>query len=174
MTLILYRNYFYPSHVTAAEGHVVVLATVSAIGYACAAFITPPATRRLSKQAWIALMLVAAAVVTAVLGETFNQFAYLAVGFLVYLARQGVAICATTILQEEVEDEYRGRVFAFYDMMSNATYVAGAALFAAFMPADGKSPAIVAFVAVGFAAVAVVYWLSAGRSPSRPAQASSS
>jgi MFS family permease len=174
MTLILYRNYFYPSHVTGAEGHVVVLATVSAIGYACAAFITPPATRRLSKEAWIALMLVASAVVVAVLGESFNQFAFLAIGFFVYLARQGVAICATTVLQEEVDDEYRGRVFAFYDMMSNATYVAGAALFAAFMPADGKSSVIVAIIAVGFALVAAAYWVAAGRSPSRAAQASSS
>ena len=55
-----------------------------------------------------------------------------------------MAICATTILQEEVDDAYRGRVFAFYDMMFNVTYAAGAALSAAFMPANGHSPAIVA------------------------------
>jgi len=165
MAIILYRNYFYPSHVTVAEGHVVVLAIVSAIGYACAALVTPSATRRLSKQAWITLMLVAGAVVAAVLGETFNQFAYLAIGFLIYLCRQGVAICSTTILQEEIEDVYRGRVFAFYDMMFNATYVVGAALFAAFMPDNGKSPAIMATLALGFAVVAAAYWLSASRSP---------
>ena len=81
---------------------------------------------------------------TAALGETFIQIAYLAIGFCLYLTRQGVAICATTILQEEVDDAYRGRVFAFYDMMFNVTYVAGAALSAAFMPANGHSPVIVA------------------------------
>jgi MFS family permease len=174
MAIILYRNYFYPSHATTAASHVAVLAVASAVGYACAAVVTPPATRRMSKQAWIALMLVGAAVVAGLLGETFLQPAYLAIGFFLYLARQGVAICATTIIQEEVEDIYRGRVFSFYDMMSNATYVAGAALFAAFMPANGKSPAIVAVVAVGFALVGVAYWLSAGRSPSASAQRSSS
>jgi MFS family permease len=178
MTILLYRNYFYPSHVTVAEGHVVVLAVVSAVGYGGAALITPPATRRLSKQAWIAVMLAAAAVVSGVLGEMFSQVAYLAIGFSMYLTRQSVAICATTILQEEVEDAYRGRVFAFYDMMYNATYVAGAALFAAFMPSDGRSPVIVAVVAFAFALVAVGYWLSAGpatgRSPSADAQLSSS
>jgi hypothetical protein len=53
--------------------------------------------------------------------------------------------------------------------------VAGAALFAAFMPANGKSPAIVAIAAVGFALVAAAYWLSAGGpSPSASAQRSSS
>jgi MFS-type transporter involved in bile tolerance (Atg22 family) len=86
-----------------------------------------------------------------------------------------MAISATTIIQEEVEDSYRGRVFSFYDMMGNVTYVAGAALFAAFMPANGKSPAIVAIAAVGFALVAAAYWLSAGGpSPSASAQRSSS
>ncbi len=179
MSILLYRNYFYPGHVTVAESHVGVLAVVSAVGYACAALITPPATRRLSKETWITLLLVTAAVVAGVLGETFNQIAYLGVGFLMYLTRQGVAISATTILQEGVEDAYRGRVFAFYDMMYNATYVAGAALFAAFMPANGKSPVIVAVVAVGFLVTAAAYWLfsggsSGGRSPSADAQRSSS
>jgi hypothetical protein len=163
--------------VTVAESHVGVLAGVSAVGYACAALITPPVTRRISKEAWIALLLVGAAVVTGLVGETFNQYAYLAIGFLMYLSRQAAAISVTTILQEEVEDTYRGRVFAFYDMMYNATYVAGAALFAALMPANGKSPVIVAVIAVGFLVVATAYWLSvrgSTGSPSAAAQRSSS
>jgi MFS family permease len=181
MAIILYRNYFYPSHATTASSHVAVLAAVSAVGYACAALVTPPATRHVSKEAWITLLVLLAAVAVGLLGETFDQVAYLAIGFFLYLTRQGMAISATTILQEDVEDGYRGRVFAFYDLMSNATYVAGAALFAAFMPDNGKSPAIVAVVAVGFALVAVAYWLSSGgsrssggRSPSASAQRSSS
>jgi len=175
LAIILYRNYFYPSHATTAASHVAVLAAASAVGYACAALVTPPATKRVSKQAWIALMLLLSAVVTGLLGETFNQVAYLAIGFFLYLARQAMAISATTIIQEDVEDTYRGRVFSFYDMMGNVTYVAGAAVFAAFMPANGKSPPIVAIAAVGFALVAAAYWLSAGgSSPSASAQRSSS
>jgi sugar phosphate permease len=146
-----------------AEGHLGGLVIASGIGYACAAFITPPVTRRLSKPAWITVLLLASAVVTVALGETFNELAYLAIGFGLYLTRQGVAICSVTILQEEVADEYRGRVFAFYDMMSNATYVAGAALSAAFMPANGHSPAIVGVVAAGYAVLAGGYWLARPR-----------
>src|ERR1700689_1633466 len=138
--VLLYRGSLYRASVGAAEGHVGGLVIASGIGYACAAFITPPVPRRLSKPAWITVLLAASAVVTAVLGETFVQAAYLAIGFCLYLTRQGVAICATTILQEEVGDAYRGRVFAFYDMMFNVTYVIGAALSAAFMPAIGHSP----------------------------------
>jgi hypothetical protein len=57
-------------------------------------------------------------------------------------------------------------VFAFYDMMFNAAYVAGAALSATVMPASGHSPLLVGLVAAGFAVVAAAYWLIAGRSQS--------
>jgi MFS family permease len=163
MSVLLYRNYFYRSSVSVAEGHFGLLVVLAGIGYACAALVTPPATRRLSKPAWITLLLLASAVVTLTLGETFLQVAYLGIGFCLYLTRQGVAICAVTILQEDVDDAYRGRVFAFYDMMFNAAYVAGAALSVVVMPEDGHSPFLVALVAAGFAVVAAAYWLAAGR-----------
>ena len=118
------------------------------------------------------------------LGETFHQIAYLALGFCLYLASQGVAICVTTILQEEVDDAYRGRLFAFYDVMFNVALAAGALVSAAFLPLNGKSPAVIGAVAAGYAVVAAGYWLlsrqpsSGGEppapSPSASAQASSS
>jgi hypothetical protein len=171
MSVLLYRNYFYRGSVSVAEGHFGLLVGLAGVGYACAALATPPATRRLSKPAWITLMLAASAVVTFALGETFLQVAFLAIGFCLYLTRQSVAICAVTILQEEVADAYRGRVFAFYDMMFNAAYVAGAALSVLVMPASGHSPLLVGLVAAGFAVVAAVYRLSAGRAQAPPGSA---
>jgi MFS family permease len=167
MAILLYRNYFYPSSASVAEGHFGTLVVIAGIGYFCAALVTPAVTRRLSKPAWITVLLAASAVVTVALGETFVQLAYLAIGFCLYLTRQGVAICATTILQEEVDDAYRGRAFAFYDMMFNVTYAIGAVIFAAFMPSDGRSPVIVGVVAAGYAIFAAAYWLSVrgGSSP---------
>jgi MFS family permease len=163
MSVLLYRNYFYPSSVKVAEGHFGVLVGLAGVGYACAALATPPATRRLAKPAWITLMLAASAAVTLALGETFLQVAFLAIGFCLYLTRQSVAICAVTILQEGADDAYRGRVFAFYDMMFNAAYVAGAALSVFVMPASGHSPLLIGLVAAGFAVAAAAYWLAAGR-----------
>ena len=167
MAILLYRNYFYRSSVSVAEGHFVTLVAIAGIGYFCAALLTPHVTRRLSKPAWITVLLAASAVMTVALGETFVQLAYLAIGFCLYLTRQGVAISATTILQEEVDDAYRGRAFAFYDMMFNVTYAIGAVIFAAFMPSDGHSPVIVGVVAAGYAILAAAYWLSVrgGSSP---------
>ena len=181
--VLLYRNYFYPSSAPVAEGHIVVLATVSAIGYGCAALVVPPATRRLPKPAVITLLLAVSGVATAVLGPTFNQVAYLAFGFTLYLCLQGVAICVTTVLQEEVDDGYRGRLFAFYDVMFNVSLAAGALLSTPFMPLNGKSPAIIVVVAAGYVVAAAGYWLLSRQSPpdapgtsrpSAPAQSSSS
>jgi MFS family permease len=187
MSILLYRNYFYPHNSNVSLGHYSVLVTVTAVGYGCAALVTPVVTRRLSKPGWIAVLLAGSAVVAAALGETFLQAAWLAVGWCLGLAGQGVAICATTILQEEVDDHYRGRVFSFYDMMFNVTFVAGAAISAAFMPSTGKSAVIIGLVAVGFALASGGYWLLTRQlptggppdapgpaSPSRPAQSSSS
>jgi MFS family permease len=166
MSILLYRNYFYRSaSANTALSHFTVLVIVSAVGYACAALITPQVTKRMSKPAWIALLLASAGVVVGPLGETFSQAAFLVIGFWLNLAGQGVAICATTILQEQVDDSYRGRVFAFYDMTFNITFVAGAALSAVFMPASGHSRVIVGLVAVGFVVAAAGYWLSSREGP---------
>jgi MFS family permease len=184
MSILLYRNYFYPSSAPVAEGHYLVLASISGIGYFCAALVVPPAVRRLSKPTLITLLLAVCAVATAVFGETFVQVAFLAFGFFLYLTSQGVAICATTILQEEVADAYRGRMFAFYDVMFNVTIAAGALISVGFMPRTGRSPVLMGVVAAAYAAVAAGYWLltrqpSAGGEPgtscpSAAAQSSSS
>ena len=188
MSILLYRNYFYPSSAPVAEGHYLLLASVSGIGYFCAALVVPVATRRLAKPAVITLMLIVCAVATAALGETFDQIAFLAFGFFLYLTSQGVAICATTILQEDVDDAYRGRMFAFYDVMFNVSIAAGALIRVAFLPRTGKSPVVMGVVAAAYVVVAAAYWflsrqpspgVSAGgepgtSSPSSAAQASSS
>jgi predicted MFS family arabinose efflux permease len=163
-----------------------VLATVSAIGYGCAALVVPPATRWLDKRTVITLLLTASALVVAVLGESFDEIAYLAFGFFIYLTLQGVAICVVTVLQEEVDDAYRGRLFAFYDVIFNVSLAAGALLSAVFLPLNGRSPMVVGAVAAGYLLAAAGYWVfsrqsspvsSGGSGTSRPtssAQRSSS
>ena len=184
MSILLYRNYFYPHSAPVAEAHYILLASVSGVGYFCAALVVPPAARRLSKPTLITLLLALCAVTTAGFGETFDQVAFLGFGFFLYLTSQGVAICATTILQEDVADAYRGRMFAFYDVMFNVTIAAGALISITFMPRTGRSPVVMGAVAAAYAVIAAGYWLlarqpSAGgesgtSSPSAAAQSSSS
>ena len=169
MSILLYRNYFYHSTVKSAEGHYAGLVAAAALGYGAAALVAPRINRRLSRAACIALMLGLSTVLIAALAPTFSQVAYLILGFFLGLSAQSVAICASTILQERLPDEYRGRAFSFYDMMFNLTYVVGAVISAQFMPVNGKSYALVAAVAAGYAIVTVTYSLairhSAGARP---------
>jgi MFS family permease len=159
MSILLYRNYFYRTEsANKALSHYAVLTALVAIGYGAAAFVTPIATRRIGKQTWISVLLLFAAVTTGLLGPPFSQAGFLILGFCLGLAGQGIAICATTILQEDVGDDYRGRAFSFYDMAFNVLFVIGAAISAVFMPVTGKSAGLIAAVAVGYALAAAGHW----------------
>src|SRR5580704_13146165 len=160
MSILLYRNFFYHgAKASTAETHYGYLAAAGAVGYFLAALLTPPVTRRLSKPAIIALTLAASAVLIGTLGQTFDQIAYIFMAFCLGLAGQATAICATTVLQEQLPDDYRGRAFSYYDMMFNITFAAGVLICLPFMPANGKSAGLMAFVAIGYAVTAGGYWV---------------
>ena len=166
MSILLYRNYFYRAEsANKALSHYAVLSALVGIGYGASAFVTPIVTRRISKQMWITGLLALGAVVTGVLGTSYTQAGFLIIGFFLGLAGQGIAICATTILQEDVGDDYRGRAFAFYDMAFNVLFVIGAAVSAVFMPLSGKSVGLIAAVAIGYALAAVGNWALSLRQP---------
>ncbi|MDX6742728.1 MFS transporter [Actinocorallia sp. A-T 12471] len=152
MTLLLYRHHF-PS----GFGGVAVITTVSGGGYLVGALITPSAARRFGKDAWIAAMLLAAGASLLVLAVPLREPLYVAGGFALGVAAQGVKVCVDTILQESVADEFRGRVFAAYDMLFNATFVAAACVGAFTLPADGRSLPVLAGVIAAYAAAAVAY-----------------
>jgi MFS family permease len=163
-SILLFRNYFYRgATASTAEAHYGYLVAIVAVGYFCAALVTPQVTRRLTKPALITVLLLVCAVVIGGLGGTFSQPAFLVMGFFLGLAGQGVAICATTVLQEELPDEYRGRAFSLYDMMFNITFAAGALISVPFMPLSGKSEALLVVIAIGYAVVAAGYWTASRR-----------
>jgi MFS family permease len=168
MSILLWRNYFYAGEsANKALSHYAVLTLIVAVGYGTAAFVTPVATRWLTKRAWIAALLVTSAIAVAALGPPYTQATFMIVGFFLGLAGQGVAICTTTILQEQVSDDYRGRAFSFYDMFFNALFVGGAAISVAVMPATGRTVALMVAIAVGYALTAGGYWaLSRGTADS--------
>jgi hypothetical protein len=178
MTILLYRNYFYPpSSSTIALRHLTLVVITSALGYFAAALLTPWATARLTKTAWITGLLATAGVMVGLVGSTFRQIPFLVVGFALGVVAQGVKICVDTTVQQYVDDAYLGRVFSLYDMLFNVALVLGAAVCAPFMPRSGKSYALVTAVAFGYLAAAAAFAvLNRGRprpapEPSEPAQA---
>jgi MFS family permease len=178
--LLLYRNYFFHGgNGNKALGHVTLLVVTSAIGYGLAAFITPQGVQRLTKDQWIIAWLFIGGLVTIALGPTFNQYAYLLLGFALGASAQCVKICVDTTVQQTVDDQYMGRVFSLYDMLFNAAYVLGPAIAVPFLPSDGKSYPVVLVIgvlylvaAVGYAALTRSLNRAAEQSPpARPTQA---
>jgi MFS family permease len=160
VAILLYRNYFYPSgNGNAALGHGTLLVVASAIGYGAAALVTPSASRRMGKDGWIVAALAGGGIVEGIFGSTFSQVPFLIVALALGVTAQGVKICVDTIVQQEVDNEYLGRVFSLYDMLFNTAYVVGPAIAAAFMPRTGKSYPLVIAVAVGYLLAAAAYGL---------------
>jgi hypothetical protein len=79
--------------------------------------------------------------------------AQLLVGFVA----QSVKITVDTVTQQQVADDFRGRVFAGYDAAVNAMLVVAAVLTATVLPSDGHSPASLIVLACGYAALALGY-----------------
>ncbi|WP_141579706.1 MFS transporter [Actinomadura sp. WMMA1423] len=170
MTLLLCRNHFAGDPDRGLETFALMLG-VSGAGYFAAALVTPPVVRRISKQAWVAWQLGGAAVGLLVLGMPFSERPWAAGAFLLGVVSQGVKLCVDTTLQETIEDAYRGRVFAVYDMLFNATFAAAAAAAATWLPPDGRAGLTLLAVVVAYGAGAVAYWTAASRMRRRPAPA---
>lgn len=159
-SILLYRNYFYSTAAANTSlAHFTLVVIAAAIGFGAAAVVTPVVTRRISKAAWIALLLAGGGVLTGALGPTFAQPAFLVIALLLGIVAQGVAICATTIIQQGMDDAYRGRVFALYDMLFNVPFVLGAVAVAQVIPVSGKSTAVVEAAAAGYLLSAIGYGL---------------
>ena len=165
-TLLLYTEQGAIGEGFSGLGEVVV---VSVLGGLLAALVTPAATRRLGTQRWIVLVFAAAAVVEVVFGVPYTHAAFLVAAFFLGFAAQASKICVDTLLQESVEDDYRGRVFSFYDTLFNVSFVSAAGASALLLPADGKSYPVIGLVAGGYAVTALVYGvMTARRAASEP------
>jgi MFS family permease len=156
--LMLSRNTFAaPSDQTAGLRWVGIALGGSAGGYFTAAVLTPWASRRLTVPGWLTLCCALGAVLTAALGLFFVAWPTMVAAYFLGLFTQGAKISTDTLVQSGVEDAYRGRVFALYDVLFNAALVAAAGLCALVLPVSGRSVPVVLTAAALYAATALAY-----------------
>ncbi|WP_189131393.1 MFS transporter [Wenjunlia tyrosinilytica] len=129
----------------------------SGAGFFVAALVTPWGTDRLGLENWITFCAAAAAVLEPALGLPFHPYPLLAAAFVLGVVTQGAKIATDTVVQETVDDGFRGRVFSLYDVLFNVAFVGAAALTALMLPPDGRSSALLVLVAVLYALTAVGY-----------------
>jgi MFS family permease len=156
-TVLLYRNYFnFGADVDNVSGLALVVGAAG-VGVVLAAWLTPIAVARIGKERWIVSLLVGGAVVEAGLAALFHQPAYVIAALFLGLVAQGVKICVDTLVQQHVDDVFRGRVFSLYDVVFNVSFVAAAGAGVAVLPMTGKSYLVVGLIAVGYLVAGVGY-----------------
>lgn len=126
----------------------------SGAGFFAAAVVTPWATDRLGRLGWIVACAATAALLEPALGLPFEPVPMLIGAFVLGLTTQGAKIATDTVVQASVDDAFRGRVFALYDVLFNVAFVGAAAVAALMLPPDGRSAALVVTVAVIYGAIA--------------------
>jgi len=159
MALLLNRNTFNdPANPEAGLAGFAFAITVAGIGITLGAVIAPFGVKKYGRHSWIRYSLLASAVLPIALAFEQNEFFLVATGFFAGMAGQGVKVTNDALVQSKIVDEYRGRVFAVYDVMVNAGIVSGAIIAGFVLPPNGVSsllPALIAitYISVGFFAL---------------------
>jgi MFS family permease len=166
-TILLYRNTFNaPSDTDAGLTGLSIAVLVTGVGFLTAALLTPMVSRRLGKRRWIVTLLGIAAFVQIVPGAFYTVPTLLVAAYVLGIVAQGIKICVDTIVQESVDDAFRGRVFSIYDVIFNVSFVAAAAVSGLVVPLSGKSYPVVIAVAAGYALTCLAYgWVALPRLP---------
>lgn len=152
LAVLQVRGALHPDDAEAAIGALTLTTAAAGLGAFLGAVSTPAASRRFGAVRWSAGALVVGVAIGAAGVATGTLPGLLVEGLFVGFAGQAVKVCSDTIVQEDVDDDRRGRVFSLYDVGVNVAIVVGltAAAFAA--PADGRST----FVAAWMVALAVL------------------
>ena len=157
MALLLNRNTFNdPANPEAGLAGFAFAITIAGVGITIGAVIAPFGVKKFGRHAWIRYSLFASAVLPILLAFNQNEFFLVATGFFAGMAGQGVKVTNDALVQSKIVDEFRGRVFAVYDVMVNMGIVSGAIIAAFVLPADGVSSVLPTLIALAYVLVALV------------------
>lgn len=148
MALLLNRNTFHdPSLPDQGLAGFATAVTAAGAGVAIGALIAPFGVARFGRHLWIRISLIAGGIPMIALAAKQINFTLLLTGFFAALAGQGVKVTNDALVQSKIADEYRGRVFAVYDVMVNAGIVSGALFASLVLPNSGLSSLLPLLVA---------------------------
>ena len=152
MGLLLERNTYHPSNNPDAglSGFAFALG-IAGVGIGLGSLITPVFVDRVGRHIWIRLMMVGSIPFVGVFIISQKQWSLILAAFFVGLCGQAVKVTNDALVQSKIEDEYRGRVFAFYDVSVNGAIVGGALIAALILPTSGKSIILPLLICLAYA-----------------------
>jgi MFS family permease len=157
-TILVYRNHFHTvDDVEPAIADLGILVAATAIGFVVAAAVAPPLSARFGIRRVVIGCLVGSAVFQLVPGAVYARVPLLVAAFLLGLTAQVIKICVDTLVQAHVDDDVKGRAFVLYDMVFNVALVLAASIGALVLPADGRSVAVLAVLALCYLLTAAAF-----------------
>lgn len=170
--ILLYRSTFAdPDDPTGALAGLGLTLVAAGIAITLSALVIPTVVAHSSMRAAMVAALLFAAVVVSAFAAVGTEALLVVSAFALNFSGHALKICADTLVQHQVSDDHRGRVFSVYDLVFNAGLVSAAVLGAVALPVDGDSPPTMATAAVALVVLAVI---AARVLPGRPVAAPTS
>ena len=154
--LLLERNTFNsPSNPEAGLAGFGIVLTIAGVGITLGALTAPYGVARFGRHRWIkwSLLVGAGGPIFLVISQT--EIALALTGFFVALCGQNVKVTNDALVQSKIDDYYRGRVFAVYDVLVNGAIVSGGLIAALLLPTSGVTPWVPALVSASYLLVAL-------------------
>jgi len=154
--LLLERNTFNnpQSPETGLAGFGLVL-TIAGLGLFSGAFLAPYGVDKVGRHRWIRYAIFASATAPLFLALSHTQLALGLTAFLTAFFGQNVKVTSDALVQSKIDDYFRGRVFAVYDVLVNAAIVGGGLLAAFLLPTSGLSTVVPMCVSGAYLLVAM-------------------
>jgi MFS family permease len=138
--LLLERNTFNnPADSEAGLAGLSLTLSIAAIGFVIGALIAPIGVRKMGRHRWMRLSILAASVSALLLVIDRTPVLLAATAFFTALCGQSLKVTNDALVQSKIDDYFRGRVFAVYDVVVNFAIVSGALFAAWILPLSGDS-----------------------------------
>jgi len=130
--------------------------TIAGIGVFLGAFLAPFGVARFGRHRWIKFAMFASALSPVFLAIWQTEVALAITAFLTAFCGQNIKVTNDALVQSKIDDYYRGRVFAVYDVVVNSAIVSGGLIAALLLPTSGVTAKVPLFVMGAYLLVALV------------------
>jgi MFS family permease len=155
--LLLERNTFNdPADSEAGLAGLSVTLTIAAVGFVIGAILAPYGVRKIGRHRWMRISIAAASVSALILVIDRTPVLLAMTAFFTALCGQSLKVTNDALVQSKIDDVFRGRVFAVYDVLVNGAIVTGALIAAWILPLSGDTWVLPLMIAIAWALVAVV------------------
>ena len=153
--LLLERNTFNdPADSEAGLAGLSLTLTIAAVGFVIGALIAPLGVRKMGRHRWMRLSIMAASVSALLLVIDRSPVLLAATAFFTALCGQSLKVTNDALVQSKIDDYFRGRVFAVYDVVVNFAIVSGALFAAWILPLSGDSWLLPLIISITWSLVA--------------------